>query len=54
MIVSSLAALGVAVGAMLVAFVTLVIMPIGPLGLTPHQMRWLWADRGVRLAGAAA
>ena len=38
----SLAALGVAVGAILVAFVTLVIMPIGPLGLTPHQMRWLW------------
>ena len=39
----ALAALGVAAGALLVAFVTLVIMPIGPLGLTPHQMRWLWA-----------
>ena len=39
----ALAALGVAVGAVLVALVTLVIMPIGPLGLTPHQMRWLWA-----------
>lgn len=39
----ALAALAVAVGATLVAFVSLVIMPIGPLGLTPHQMRWLWA-----------
>jgi hypothetical protein len=39
----ALAALGVGVGASLVALVTLVIMPLGPLGLTPHQMRWLWA-----------
>ncbi|MFT3854216.1 MAG: hypothetical protein QM733_15965 [Ilumatobacteraceae bacterium] len=38
----ALAALAVAAGAVLVAFVSLVIMPIGPLGLTPHQMRWLW------------
>ena len=39
----AVAALAVGVGAVLVAFLTLVIMPIGPLGLTPHQMRWLWA-----------
>ncbi|MGE0139296.1 MAG: hypothetical protein AB7R77_15880 [Ilumatobacteraceae bacterium] len=25
-----------------IALATLVVMPIGPLGLTPHQMRWLW------------
>jgi hypothetical protein len=36
------AALGIAGGAMLVSLVTLAIMPIGPVGLTPHQMRWLW------------
>jgi hypothetical protein len=28
---------------LVVALATLVVMPIGPLGLTPHQMRWLWA-----------
>ena len=26
-----------------VALASLTIMPIGPLGLTPHQMRWLWS-----------
>ncbi|MCU1361986.1 MAG: hypothetical protein JWN99_3275, partial [Ilumatobacteraceae bacterium] len=35
-VVTSACLLGVAVA-------TLVIMPIGPLGLTPHQMRWLWS-----------
>ena len=25
-----------------VALCSLTVMPIGPLGLTPHQMRWLW------------
>ncbi|MBI5087512.1 MAG: hypothetical protein HZB15_01195, partial [Actinobacteria bacterium] len=27
---------------LVIALATLVVMPIGPLGLTPHQMRWLW------------
>ena len=39
----ALAAVAVAVGALAVGLVTLVIMPIGPVGLTPHQMRWLWS-----------
>lgn len=33
----------VAVVAVAIALVSLSIMPIGPLGLTPHQMRWLWS-----------
>jgi len=38
----ALAAVCISIGALAVALVTLVIMPIGPVGLTPHQMRWLW------------
>jgi hypothetical protein len=34
--------LGVAAAASAMALGSLVVMPIGPLGLTPHQMRWLW------------
>lgn len=33
----------VAVVATVVATTSLVITPVGPLGLTPHQMRWLWS-----------
>jgi hypothetical protein len=29
---------------------SLTIMPIGPLGLTPHQMNWLWRCHFVVLA----
>ena len=29
--------------AVVLALGSLTIMPIGPLGLTPHQMRWLWS-----------
>ena len=29
--------------AVVLAVGSLTIMPIGPLGLTPHQMRWLWS-----------
>lgn len=36
-------AIAVAVIALVVALASLTIMPIGPLGLTPHQMRWLWS-----------
>jgi hypothetical protein len=37
-------ALGVAtaVAALAVALGSMVIMPVGPIGLTAHQMRWLW------------
>jgi hypothetical protein len=38
-----LAALLVAAVAVVVAIGSLAISPIGPLGLTPHQMRWLWS-----------
>ncbi|MEQ1700392.1 MAG: hypothetical protein ABMA25_09790, partial [Ilumatobacteraceae bacterium] len=38
----SLAALGISAGALLVALGSLTVMPIGPLGLAAHQMRWLW------------
>ena len=38
----ALSALTIAAGVLAVAFVSLVIMPFGPLGLTAHQMRWLW------------
>ncbi len=37
-----LAAVAVAIVALVLALGSLTIMPIGPLGLTPHQMRWLW------------
>lgn len=37
------AAVAVAVTATSVATASLVITPIGPLGLTPHQMRWMWS-----------
>lgn len=37
------AALVVAAIAVVVAVCSLAISPIGPLGLTPHQMRWLWS-----------
>ncbi len=33
----------VAGAAVALALGSLTIMPIGPLGLTPHQMRWLWS-----------
>ena len=40
---SSLVWLGATSGAAVaVALGTMVIMPLGPLGLTVHQMRWLW------------
>lgn len=29
--------------AIALAIASITIMPIGPLGLTPHQMRWLWS-----------
>jgi hypothetical protein len=37
--------IGVVVAACLLAVClgTLTVMPVGPLGLTPHQMRWLWS-----------
>lgn len=35
--------LAVAGAAVVVAVGSLAISPIGPLGLTPHQMRWLWS-----------
>lgn len=35
-------AVAVALAAVVLALASLTIMPIGPLGLTPHQMRWLW------------
>ncbi|MFM2078087.1 MAG: hypothetical protein RJA49_1977 [Actinomycetota bacterium] len=37
-------ALGIAtaVAALTVALGSMVIMPVGPIGLTAHQMRWLW------------
>lgn len=38
----SLAGLGVSAGSLLVALASLTVMPIGPLGLAAHQMRWLW------------
>lgn len=38
----SLAALGISAGSLLVALGSLTVMPIGPLGLAAHQMRWLW------------
>jgi hypothetical protein len=38
-----LAAVITAACLLIVAIGTLVVMPIGPLGLTPHQMRWLWS-----------
>lgn len=38
-----LVAVVVAAAAMCLAVASLAIMPIGPLGLTPHQMRWLWS-----------
>lgn len=38
----SLGLLGISFGALLVALGSLTIMPIGPLGLAAHQMRWLW------------
>ncbi len=31
-----------AVAALTVALASMVIMPVGPIGLTAHQMRWLW------------
>ena len=31
-----------AASAMLIAVASIVIMPVGPIGLTAHQMRWLW------------
>lgn len=34
--------LGTAGAALLVALGSMVIMPVGPIGLTAHQMRWLW------------
>ncbi len=33
----------VAGGAVVLAIGSITLMPIGPLGLTPHQMRWLWS-----------
>lgn len=36
-------AVSVAAVALVVALATFAVMPIGPLGLTPHQMRWLWS-----------
>ena len=36
-------AVAVAAAALVVALATFAVMPIGPLGLTPHQMRWLWS-----------
>jgi hypothetical protein len=39
-------ACALAVGALAVAAASLAIMPIGPIGLTPHQMRWLWPIGG--------
>ncbi len=38
-----LAVLVVAAVAVAVAIGSLAVSPIGPLGLTPHQMRWLWS-----------
>jgi hypothetical protein len=35
-------AIAVALVAVALSLASLTIMPIGPLGLTPHQMRWLW------------
>lgn len=32
----------VAAVGLVAALSSLVVMPVGPLGLTPHQMRWLW------------
>ncbi|MEI8238809.1 MAG: hypothetical protein WCI22_05265 [Actinomycetota bacterium] len=40
--VVSLCLLGTVCTSMVLAFGSMVVMPIGPLGLTPHQMRWLW------------
>ncbi|MFN8022309.1 MAG: hypothetical protein U0Q03_12360 [Acidimicrobiales bacterium] len=39
----ALVAVVVAAIAVVMALASLTIMPIGPLGLTPHQMRWLWS-----------
>ena len=36
-------AVAVAGVALVVAVLSLAISPFGPLGLTPHQMRWLWS-----------
>jgi hypothetical protein len=36
-------AVAVAGAALVVAVLSLAISPFGPLGLTPHQMRWLWS-----------
>jgi hypothetical protein len=36
-------ACALAVGLLLVAIATLTVMPIGVLGLTSHQMRWIWS-----------
>lgn len=36
-------AVGIAAVMTAVALATLTVMPIGPLGLTPHQMRWVWS-----------
>jgi hypothetical protein len=38
----SLCLLGTVCASVLLAFGSMVVMPVGPLGLTPHQMRWLW------------
>lgn len=39
-VIAGAAVAGVSVA---LALASLTIMPIGPLGLTPHQMRWLWS-----------
>ena len=36
------AALGIVAVTLAVALLSLAITPIGPIGLTPHQVRWLW------------
>lgn len=40
--------------AVVLALGSLTIMPIGPLGLTPHQMRWLWSIGAFCVLGLAA
>ncbi|MEO6157804.1 MAG: hypothetical protein ABIQ39_09255 [Ilumatobacteraceae bacterium] len=39
----ALAMMVVGIGGLLIAAATLLVMPIGPFGLTAHQMRWLWS-----------
>ena len=45
--------LAVLVGAELVGIATVVIMPLGALGLSPHQMRWLWPISAFTVAACA-